>query len=86
MPDTQPEAPGLKARDERLQSKGREANDALPLDAAPDNAGPERYPSARKDDAVEMKSFNPDPPQGAGDTSVNTGRLGPGGDPAEGKP
>lgn len=65
------EAPGLKARaDDRLQSKGRDENAALPLDAAKDNDGPERYPSVRKDDAVEVRAFNPDPPQGAGDSSA----------------
>jgi hypothetical protein len=74
--------------DDRIQSKGREANDAQPLNAADDNGGPERYPSARKDDAVESiepKTPNPQPRQGAGDSSVNEGRLGPGADPVEGK-
>jgi hypothetical protein len=71
-----------------IQSDGRDKNDAQPLDAAKDKGGPERYPSARKDDAVETvepKTFNPEPRQGAGDSSVNEGRLGPGADPAEGK-
>ena len=73
MPEnSQTDAPGLKARaDERLQSKGREENAAQPLDAAKDNGGPERYPSVRKDDAIEVRTFNPVPPQGAGDSSAN---------------
>lgn len=77
MADSQPEAPGLKGRDERLQTKGRHENAALPLDRAPDNAGPERYPAARKDDSieeVEPKSFNPEPRQGAGDSSLDDGK------------
>jgi hypothetical protein len=74
---------------EPYPSKGREANDAQPLNAADDNGGPERYPSARKDDAVE--SIEPKTPQSRspararGDSSVNEGRLGPGADPVEGK-
>jgi hypothetical protein len=84
--------------DNRVQSTGRQANAAEPLNAAPDNAGAERYPSVDRDDGVtrpstEQRSFkgpaNPQPPQGAGDggppTSANEGRLGPGADPAEGK-
>ena len=90
------------------QSEGRRQNAAQPLDAAPDNAGAERYPPTGKDDSVERtgrteqvagegRSFeggtnstgNPQPPQGAGDghppPATNEGRLGPGGDPAEGK-
>jgi hypothetical protein len=35
------------------QSIGRKENDAQPLNSAPDNAGPERYPAVRQDDAVE---------------------------------
>jgi len=35
------------------QTAGRKENDARPLNAAPDNAGPERYPAVRQDDAVE---------------------------------
>ena len=73
---------------DRLQTDGRKANAALPLDAAKDNAGAERYPSVGRDDAVTA-SGNPKPRQGAGDgsapSSVNEGRLGPGADPAEGK-
>ncbi|WP_395672539.1 hypothetical protein [Phenylobacterium sp.] len=81
--------------DDSINSEGRKANAALPLDAAKDNAGAERYPSVRQDDGVEgsgeTRSFdppkNPNPPQGAGDgpISANEGRLGPGADPAEGK-
>lgn len=85
-------------RDDKINTEGRKANAAQPLNAADDNAGAERYPPARRDDAVEgageARSFDPaaDAPtsrQGAGDTSppasANEGRLGPGADPAEGK-
>ena len=66
---------------EPMQTDGRKANAAQPLDAAKDQGGPERYPSAGKDDAVTGPGqANPQPPQGAGD-----GDLGPAGDPAEGK-
>ncbi len=83
--------------DDSINTDGRKANAALPLNAAKDNAGAERYPSVRQDDGVEpsdeTRSFdpprNPNPPQGAGDgpipPSANEGRLGPGADPAEGK-
>ena len=87
------------ANDDKIQTAGRKANAAQPLNAAADNGGPERYPPVRQDDAVqtpeEAKTFgsasnNPEPPQGAGDTSApastNDGRRGPGGNPAEGKP
>jgi hypothetical protein len=84
---------------DNLQSGGRKDNAAQPLDAADNTAGAERYPPEGKDDGVgrespEDRSFggeraNPEPRQGAGDggpdPSVNEGRLGPGGDPAEGK-
>ncbi|MBL8774150.1 MAG: hypothetical protein JNK30_22370 [Phenylobacterium sp.] len=82
------------ADQDHIQTQGRKDNAALPLNAAPDNAGAERYPSVKKDDSVEPRSFegggdNPEPRQGAGDggpgTSANEGRLGRGGDPAEGK-
>lgn len=80
--------------DDRIQSEGRDQNAALPLNASDNKEGAERYPSVRQDDSVEARSFdpanqNPEPPQGAGDTSVppsaNEGHIGPGGDPAEGK-
>lgn len=35
------------------QTPGRKENDAKPLNAAPDEGGPERYPAVRQDDAVE---------------------------------
>jgi hypothetical protein len=96
---------GGAANEDKIQTTGREANGAQPLNAAPDNAGPERYPSAGRDDsvgrtgrteqvsgearAVDAHPDNPEPPQGAGDsstpTSANEGRFGPGADPAEGK-
>jgi hypothetical protein len=83
--------------DDKLQTPGREQNAAQPLDASGNKQGAERYPPVRQDDAVDVtgedRSFggNPAPPQGAGDASTppvssNEGRLGPAGDPAEGKP
>jgi hypothetical protein len=88
---------GEKQHDDEIQSDGRKANAAQPLNAADKNAGAERYPPTKKDDSVEAsgerRSFeggeNPQPRQGAGDggpaQSVNEGRLGPGADPVEGK-
>ena len=96
------------ANEDRIQTAGRQENDAQPLNAAPDDGGPERYPSVRQDDAVERtgriaqvtgedRSFeppNPQPRQGAGDTSPEAledgaakqdGFEGPQGDPSEGK-
>jgi hypothetical protein len=80
---------------DNIQSDGRDANAAQPLNASDNKAGAERYPKVRQDDAVagETRAFkgkgNPEPPQGAGDTTVppsaNEGRIGPGADPAEGK-
>ncbi len=79
-----------------IQTGGRQANAAQPLNAAPDNAGAERYPATDRADGVqaegEQRSFDPSadaptPRQGAGDTSptsANEGRLGPGADPVEG--
>lgn len=75
----------------RIQTGGRQANAAQPLNAAPDHGGPERYPDVDRTDGVqgETRTFNPSPRRGAGDTScppsVTDGRLGPGSDPAEGK-
>lgn len=49
-----------KADEDRIQSDGREANAAQPLNkAGGGKGGPERYPPARSDDAVEPKSFEP---------------------------
>lgn len=83
------------AGDDKINTEGRRENAAQPLNASENKGGPERYPSVRQDDAVEgeSRSFestgNPEPRQGAGDTTVppsaNEGRLGPGADPAEGK-
>ena len=81
------------ADEKNIQSEGRDQNGAQPLNASDNKGGPERYPSAGKDDSVESRSFdpagkNPEPRQGAGDgapASANEGRIGPGGDPAEGK-
>lgn len=51
------------ANDDEIQSDGRKHNAAQPVNTAPDNAGPERYPSVSREDGVE----NPRPRQGAGD-------------------
>ena len=82
-------------KNDGLQSEGRERNAAQPLDAHKDNSGAERYPPTRKDDSIEVggekRAFdnNPKPRQGAGDggpaAPTDQGRMGPAGDPAEGK-
>lgn len=41
------------ATKDKIQTVGRQDNAAQPLNAAPDEGGPERYPSVRQDDAVE---------------------------------
>ena len=76
---------------------GREMNAARPLDREqPTEASPERYPSVRRDDAVEVppesRSFDagadaPRPRQGAGDASpaINEDHMGPQGEPTEGR-
>jgi len=58
--------------DDKIQSEGRKANAAQPLNAAPPNAGAERYPPAGKDDGVEAP--NPRPRQGAGDGGPVSGK------------
>jgi hypothetical protein len=85
------------ADQDKINTEGRDKNAAQPLNAADDNAGPERYPQVAKDDSVqagENRSFDPrvdapTPRQGAGDgatpPSTQEGRTGPEGDPAEGK-
>lgn len=86
------------ASENKIQSGGRDANAAQPLNAAEDKGGPERYPSVDRFDAVERgggeaRSFDPaacapTPRQGAGDASpeaTRRGHEGPQGDPAEGK-
>jgi hypothetical protein len=83
--------------DGKVQTQGRKDNAAQPIGASKNREGAERYPPVRQDDAVEAppgedRAFtaNPRPRQGAGDgeapPAANEGRLGPGGDPAEGKP
>ena len=85
------------ATEDKIQTGGRKENAALPLNTSKNERGAERYPPVLQDDAVEApgeeRSFGgkPQPKQGAGDSSAppvstNEGRLGPGGDPAEGKP
>jgi hypothetical protein len=63
------------------------------VDAGGGKVRPERYPRADRTDAVEPRSFEPStdaPTPGQGDDATpdarGEGRLGPGGDPAEGKP
>lgn len=83
------------AGDDKINTEGRRENAAQPLNESDNKGGPERYPAVRQDDAVEgearsfEKTGNPEPRQGAGDSTVppsaNEGRLGPGADPAEGK-
>jgi hypothetical protein len=95
MADEREDAPQPKpdaASESKIQSGGREANAAQPLNAARDKGGPERYPQVDQTDAVtgEPRSFDPSadaptPRQGAGDTDGSRGHMGPGGDPAEGK-
>jgi hypothetical protein len=85
------------ANEDKIQTGGRQANAAQPLNASENREGAERYPPVRQDDAVETGeatrtfgggSGNPQPRQGAGDPSPrsnNEGNLGPGGDPVEGR-
>lgn len=91
-----------KEQQGRMQTSGREANAAQPLDAAKDKGGPERYPPVRQDDAVErtgfgeqVRSFDPadqaaadarDIGEDASRDGGQKGFEGPQGDPAEGKP
>jgi hypothetical protein len=75
------------ANDDKLQSQGRKDNAAQPLNASPDNAGAARYPAVNKDDSVdstgEGRGFganadapaNPQPRQGAGDSSLHQAGL-----------
>ena len=79
---------GQPANEDKIQTGGRKENAAQPLNSAKDHGGAERYPSG------ESRSFDPSaeaptPRQGAGDGGApdasSQGRLGPGGDPAEGK-
>ncbi len=83
------------AGDRRIQSGGRDANAARPLNAAPDRGGPERYPAVNRTDAVERgadgrqvpdepRSFDPSA-DAASPREPGQGRLGPRGDPVEGK-
>ena len=71
------------ADEPKTPTDGRKDNAARPPGAAGRKRGLERYPTVRQDDAVE-------PPGRWGDEtspspSPNERRLGPGGDPAEGK-
>jgi hypothetical protein len=92
MADERAGAPEPKpdvATESKIQTGGREANAAQPLNAADDHGGAERYPQVDQTDGVQAESRSFDPPaprEGPGDTSVpKPGRMGPGGDPAEGK-
>ena len=42
-----------KHPDDKIQSEGRKDNAAQHLNSAPDNAGAERYPPTKKDDAID---------------------------------
>jgi len=73
------------ANPDKIQTAGRQENDAQPLNASDNDGGAERYPSVRQDEAVERtgrteqvtgesRSFDPradapTPRQGAGDAS-----------------
>lgn len=46
-------APEKPSNDDTIQSPGRDANAAQPLNVADDNAGARRYPSAGRDDSVD---------------------------------
>jgi hypothetical protein len=85
------------ASEDVIQSGGRQQ----PLNAADEQSGPEGYPTVDRADTVERReqvagesrSFDsradaPAPRRSGGEAAVakNDGWLGPGGDPAEGKP
>ena len=84
-----------KHPDDKIQSEGSKDKAAQHVNPAPDDAGAERYPSVKKDDAIdpgaERRSFegveNTEPRRTDRDPdpSVNQGHMGPGGDPAEDK-
>jgi hypothetical protein len=94
------EAAMAEEREGKMQTAGREANAAQPLDAAKDKGGPERYPPVRQDDAVDrtglseqVRSFDPadeaPTPRDVDDASRDGGQKaveGPQADPVEGKP
>lgn len=42
-----------KHPEDKIQSEGRKDNAAQHVNEAPDNAGAERYPSVKKDDAID---------------------------------
>lgn len=80
--------------EDELPSKGRKDNAAQHVNPAEDNAGAERYPPVSKDDGVESaaarerRTFEDSGKatgDGGPDPSVNQGRMGPAGVPAEGK-
>ena len=79
------------ANPDKVQTGGREENAARPLNADRKDGGPERYPATDRTDALQRRSFDPSadaptPRQGAGDGSATgRGRMGPAGDPAEGR-
>jgi hypothetical protein len=78
------------ANEDKVQSPGRKENDAKPLNSAPDEGGPERYPAVRQDDAVERtgrtgqvtgegRSFDPGPDPGKprqGEAAAKPGNSG----------
>jgi hypothetical protein len=75
---------------DKIEPAVREAGAASP----PEAGGLERYPDVDRTDAVqpsvEQRSFDPSadaptPCEGVADASTQAGRLGPQGDPAEGR-
>lgn len=90
--------PREREEEGKLQTPGREANAAQPMDAAKDRGGPERYPSVRQDDAIErtglgeqVRTFDPTdeagPKRDMADQDGGQKEFeGPQADPVEGKP
>jgi hypothetical protein len=78
------------ANEDKIQTGGRQANAAQPLNASENREGARRH-AVETGEATRTfggGSGNPQPRQGAGDPSPrsnNEGNLGPGGDPVEGR-
>lgn len=88
--ERQPETDPLKApaREGRLQSPGREANAAEPLDTSQNGAGAERYPAVNQQDAVERtgRTGTQPAPQGGETRSFEDDGQGGAQDPSEEAP
>ena len=85
------------ANEDKIQTPGREANAAQPLNASENEGGAERYPPVRQDDAVETGEAKRTFDRGSEAESQQDGdgditdtpdedKLGIRGDPAEGRP